>query len=410
MTAVGFILLYEFMKFYLFGDRFLAESFIVYPIVYLAGLVFYKFYGQKLYTFDFFVSAVFVWFILFMREPYIPLALLLFGVLIIGRPFTKNKKISLGILISLSLLTITHFSVKDYIFNVITINKMTVLHSETSSIFSNPINLAKITLYPIFIFFTGPWNFFREILIVLDLIFFTTIFLNYRYFKSKVSLCMMMVLLAFANIRFTDPGVIFYEGFHMIVWFGLFLFTIFLLITSLTKKNYKAALILYGITLGVFGYILVSGKSYIADKIDPQKELLTHYGKELQVGEVVRKLSYPSDTLFLDGFDDLIYWQADRLSPYKYSWYTSFMHSIPVYEDAKQEMFKKNPPDFYYGSCIKNVPYWEMPEKSKNQYVRLYTNNKPSCLYVSKDKLPKITEEQWKKADEFGYSLQVDRK
>src|SRR5579871_1635124 len=32
--ASGFIILYELSKFYLFGDRFLAEAIIVYPIVY----------------------------------------------------------------------------------------------------------------------------------------------------------------------------------------------------------------------------------------------------------------------------------------------------------------------------------------------------------------------------------------
>jgi hypothetical protein len=43
-----------------------------------------------------------------------------------------------------------------------------------------------------------------------------------------------------------------------------------------------------------------------------------------------------------------------------------------------------------------------MPSKNRKDYVRLYEFGKPSCLFVKKDKIKNITEEQWKNAAEFG--------
>ena len=180
------------------------------------------------------------------------------------------------------------------------------------------------------------------------------------------------------------------------------------MIDYLFNKQKKTAIFLCGVLIVVFSYFLLSPASYIHEKTNPQYELITNYGKELQVGEVVRKLSNPSDTLFLDGFDDLIYWQADRISPYKYSWYTSGMYQFPLYQKERLSMFLNNPPDFYYGSCPNKkeiAPPRITLGDSKNQYIRLYNSDKPSCLFVSQKEIPNITQNQWKNAEEFGYTL-----
>src|SRR3989344_5269199 len=47
LPAFLFIIIFELSKFYVFGDRFLAEGIIVYPIVYLAGLTLLKLSNDK---------------------------------------------------------------------------------------------------------------------------------------------------------------------------------------------------------------------------------------------------------------------------------------------------------------------------------------------------------------------------
>ena len=128
------------------------------------------------------------------------------------------------------------------------------------------------------------------------------------------------------------------------------------------------------------------------------------------MGEVVRALSNPGDTLFLDASDDMIYWQAKLPSPYKYSWYTSAMPYFKKYTDDRMKMFKENPPTFYkeFGSCPKKSDIGEnyrLPTFVAERYVRLYNLKSPSCLYVRKDKVEQISEKQWQKAKEHLYSL-----
>ena len=126
----------------------------------------------------------------------------------------------------------------------------------------------------------------------------------------------------------------------------------------------------------------------------------------------MKSLSDSNDTLFLDRSDDLVYWQADRLSPYRYVLYTSKMNFYTKYTDERLRMFRNDPPDFYkeFGTCPKENPPQDgsLPEFVNDLYVRLYSNNEPSCLFVRKDKLKDISDSQWKKAKEFLYTLPSD--
>jgi hypothetical protein len=121
-------------------------------------------------------------------------------------------------------------------------------------------------------------------------------------------------------------------------------------------------------------------------------------------GNVVNALSQKNDTLFLDGFDDIIYWQSKRFSTYKYSWFTSLMGDQKKYNDARIDMFRKSPPDFYYGSCPQELDKSRLlPEFVKNDYIRLFSDNKPSCLWVKKTKISSVKIDQWKKAESYNY-------
>ncbi|HEX8931825.1 MAG TPA: hypothetical protein VF810_01585, partial [Patescibacteria group bacterium] len=151
---------------------------------------------------------------------------------------------------------------------------------------------------------------------------------------------------------------------------------------------------------------LVSPMSFLRSKPDPYRELITNYGIPMQIGMVVNSLSLPADTLFVDGFDDIVYWQAQRISSYKYSWYTSLMPNYKKYTDERMTMFRKSPPDFYYGSCPKEQnPDKLLPEFIKASYVNLYSDKKPSCLWIKKTKIVPITTAQRQKAAALNYFL-----
>jgi hypothetical protein len=399
-----FAIIYELSKFYLFGDRFLAESMIVYPLVYLITLTLYKYSKEKIYNFEYFIAGIFTWFIIFSREPYVPLALFLFFILIYGRKFSREKQISLIVFIILSILTIFSFNVKEYYFNDIYANYQLVVVPEIQTrVFGGPL---QILFYPIFILTNGLKNVFGIFLIGIDILFFI-FYLKLLVSKKYLLGLIIFIILVLSNLRPTIPGKLFYESYHMLIWYSSFtLITIYMIFLQVKKKTvFTLGLLMLFIFLTLF---ITSPVYFANEKINQQDELITNYGTTLQEGTVVKLLSSPKDTLFLDGSDDLIYWQAQRLSSYKYTWYTSIMPYFDRYKSARIAMFKNNSPDFYrdYGICFKvekNIS--SLPDFAKNSYVRLFTDKKPTCLFINKNKLKSITPSQIKEIATWHYSI-----
>ena len=406
LPAFLFVLLYEPVKFYLFGDRFLAEGLIVYPLVYMTGVVLERLKKRSLLSCDYYLVSIAAWFTMFMREPYVPLALVLLAIILFERKIKRIQILSFLLFVILSTITLLTVNLSEYFFNVFTVNYTAVLPSDIKAeMFGN--RYIQAFFYPIYIFFYGQFNILRQLLILINVAFLANLFILIRN-KSYQAALVILVVLALANIRVILPGSMFYEAFHMLVWFALFIFiTTYLVFSNIKQKTLFYALILI-LSFGLISFI--SSRSYFAhEPFDQHKELLTNYGEVMQIGEVVRALSKPGDTLFLDGSDDMIYWQAKVPSSYKYNWYTSAMPHFKKYTDARMEMFRANPPTFYkeFGSCPKKADIGELyrlPNFISDQYTRLYNLEKPSCLFVRKDKIEQITDTQWLKAKEHLFS------
>lgn len=402
--GIGFALFYEPTKYYLFGDRFLGEAVIVYPLVYLLGLGWYKFQKKTIFTWEFILSAIFTWFVVFAREPYVPVAIFVYVLILWGEKFSKDKLISIILFILLSSFTLLSLPLPDYLFNVIKINS--AVEVKTGEIFG--IGIFKIFAYPIYLFFGGKWNFFRLILIGLDIVFLSLAGFFVTRKKELKKIMMIILILGLANIRFVTPGTVFYEAFHMTPWYGLFLMTIFLLLIDLSdyQKSKPIIWISLALLILVFGYAIFSPQAFIWERVNKEGEFNTSYGNYFVNGEVIRLLANPNDTLFVEMWEDLIYWQANLLSPYKYSWYTSVMPYFPKYTEAREEMFVNNPPDFYYGDCPKETyKAQSLPDYRINDYTQLYFAGKPTCLYIKKTKLAIIEKERWEKVKKFGFYL-----
>lgn len=399
--VLGFTTVFELTKFLVFGDRFLAEGIIVYPLVYLAGLGWKKLQGNAFFYFDWTLSGLFIWFVLWTREPFVLLTLFLFGVILWGRKEVGEKILSAGIVIVLSVATLLYHNIAELYFNVISINSVaSVSLGDQSNIF---MSLLHIFLYPFFVLIQGNTTFLRSIEISVAVIFIVCS-MGAIVNKKWQFLLYSLLVLGLANLRFTPPGMEYYAAFHQIVWYGLFLFLTIFTVTLLPKKWMR----IFGQAsfIAIVISILLSPQSFWKNSAHPYEEFITNYGKELQVGEIVQTLSQPKDTLFLDGFDDIIYWVSKRYSSYQYSWYTSLMPRFSKYTTARTTMFTHNPPDFYYGSCLKvQLPQQTLTSSQQALYVRLLDNGRPSCLWVKKTKIPSITPQQWNKAREGYYTL-----
>lgn len=395
--ALLFVIFYETSKFYLFGNRFIAESFIVYPLVYMAGLIYYKYQKKKIYNLEYIISGLLTWIIVFSREPYIPLALASFA-LIIGRPNNTYKKISLILCIVLSLCTVLILPLNEYWYSIFTVSLSGQGAAEVQNI-SPLLKFLQVFFYPILVFFGGPWNEFRLLLAgsaLVYIILFGRLVLQKKYTITLI----IFILLALANIRPVAPSVIYYEAFHLIQWFGLLLIFTGLMLSDYMKES-KKAYILVAVLIVTFLIYLFHPDTFLRKQSTPEAEFLTNYGETLEVGEVIKSLSTPDQTFYLDHGDhlNLGYIAAGRLSPYKYSWYVYIAPRFSRYTDARREMIQNNPPDFWY--------YGQSPPEEL--YTQIYKQGNPSPLFIKNTVLENISPEAWKKVESFGYE-QPDHK
>lgn len=398
------LVIYEATKHYVFGDRFLAEGVAVYFLLYLFGFVTQQLLAYKhIRKYDVLCVAVSFWAVVFLREPYIPLAILLFMTAVFLMRTIKEKVLSIGIGLALSVATLLQFSFSEYWFNVVTVNRVALLSEESFSL----LFILKAFFYPLFVVFSSEQTLFGGIIMGFSLLFIISlvIFLKTIH-KNYLWLIFCFVVLGVANLRFTEPGKMYYEAFHMIIWYGLFLLMLFSMVTRIFQSTHSKVFLRFAV---LFVAILILGifspRSFYFDHHDLQTDFVTQYGPYISNGEVVKLLSDDRTTLFLDGFDDMIYYYSGVSTSYEYSWFTSVMPRFKKYTEARERMFSTSPPDFYYGSChyLKDLT---LPADLEDDYIRFYFRDTPTCLHIQRSKLSLITPETQKQLDSIGYYIQ----
>lgn len=398
-VGVGFVFVYELTKYYLFGDLFLAESLVAYLLVYIFGIVWQKVTKQSVSKIDIILSLVFTWLVAFLREPFIPVVVLLSAILIFDKKYVKLKAISILSLIILTFVLISTVVFSDYYFNMITLNFGGYIQDELGSQGVAGAGIVKIFLYPIVILFLGEKTDFHFILIALTGVFLMSVIplLLKRQFKLAF---LLFFSLGLANIRYREPGSEFFSGFHMLPWYALFVFSIFLMLLKETRKVrfawYKyISLALIGVAVVI---AILPPYSTVYNK-ERQDEFTANYGRFYTYGDAIRLLSNPNDSLFVDDWDTLVYWQSGLDSSYKYAMYFPVMTTVSKFSDAREEMFRRNPPDFYYTDCErKNITQKDavfIPQYRQKDYVNVLWSGQPSCLYILKKKVPEISQKQW---------------
>lgn len=408
LPGILFAFLFEATKFYLMGSLFLAESLLVYPLVYLLGLAWQKLNGGKLSTFDYVISACMAWFVVFIREPMVLVALFLFLLINAGKRLQRPNFLSIGLFFALSLITLLFTSLPDYISQVVILNSKTIFLSEVSSYGNGFLAIAKIFFYPIVILFDGQWTFFREILIGIDVIFLISLFVFLIKSKKKWPAILLLIVLGLANLRVVPPGMMFYGAFHMLPWYGLFIMSSFLLAQKVyvNKHTKKLGFGLFLFIIAIFIYTVLPSKSIHYEFLERNESFELSFDRYYIYGQAISYLAAPGDRLYLESWDELIYWQAKLPPAYKYALYRNVDRVLPAFSQERANMFANSPPEFYYSFHENGLhPLGFLPDFLVGDYVELLHADGPSGLYIKKTKLAAITKEQWEKAHVLKFSL-----
>lgn len=389
---IFYIVVYELAKFYIFGDRFLAEGIVGYLLVYLLAANL-ELLQKKINKTDLFTIPVIAWAIIFLREPYIPAALFLFGLYLFGilKKNKKNTALSLILFFVLTITTVLSFNVSDYYFNIFIANKQLLGDELTPAGIINKLFVS--FFYPFYLIFSPEkWTLLRTLLASMSALYIIG-FSYLLYSKKYKYLLIITATLFISNLRPNEASRTFYEAFHIIVWTQLFLFSLSFLINHIINKSRKISLTLIVISI-IALLFFVTNKNYFAyDKVNTSDEFFTNYSPVMDTGTRIRDLSGKGDTLFVDGLDDMIIWEAKLPSSYKYLWYTSFMPNIPKYQKERLYMFEKYPPDFYYGKCL-NTTVLQADFVSKfltSNYIQLNPVNEKKCILINAKKIKSIS-------------------
>ncbi len=396
-VGIAFFLIFELIKYYFFGNLFLGESLIVYPLVYLFGLALLKLKKQKIYKLEYYLTGLLIWFVFFTREPYVPVAGFLYLLLLFGKSQVKEKVISIIIFSFLSLLTLLTVSLPDFVYQVVVVNFTTILPSEVQSNNVAGIGLLKIIFYPIFIFISGEWTFLRLVEIFVAILFFMGVVFSI-YKKQVLFVVVIFLTLALSAVRITEPGKTFYAAFHMLPWFGLFVIASVFLVRSFQRKIIKRLAPVFISIIVVFA--LAFPNPFIRVNKNMSEVFYEQYSLYFVTGEVVKRLADTNDTLFVNGYDSLVYWHAGVRPSFKYTFYYPETYQIDSFNKEVEKMFAKNPPTFYFQDCI--VEGFDILDQVKKQYTPLQYNGSPTCLFVYNPKVAEM-EKKIDRVQEYGY-------
>ncbi len=399
VRGVLFLLLYESTKYYMYGYQFIGEAFIIYPLVYLFGLFWESFESKKLSRIDVYLASVFTCVVLWTREPYVPVALALGGMLFWrerNHPAMKRAALLFGMLV---LIPFILFPFREYVEQVFMANIPAASVGGTDELVRSVV---RSVFYPLLIFFRGSSSYVRVIEVGVSAFFWVGLAIWLKETKKYASGAVLFGILALAGIRTVPPGTMFYEAFHMLPWYALFVAVAVSVVTSLHDKRIRNLLL--GLFVLFSCWAAASPQSFIWERINTQSEFESQYAKYSHYSQAIQIVSTPKHTLFLDVWDDIIYWESRRDSSYPLSLYIPTESSILKYQTMRTTMFRETPPDMYYSCPALQSSGNSLSREVLHKYVQLTSMGKPGCLYITAELFDALTESQWKQLTGLGFS------
>lgn len=396
--ALIFILIYELSKSYLFGNLFLAEAIIVYPLLFLVGLVVYN--KCHLSGIELFFTGICIALTLFLLGPIWPVIIFLVILLIYRQRISgqKGNLINTFLYLTLSILIITLFiskytSLPGYIHYYFITNLTYTVPSYHSSYYNGSwgLILLKSFLTPLISFMES--NISPILLIIRTLSLLLIINLLSLIKRKKINqAAIITALLGMTNIRFVAPGSEHYNGFHLLPWYTIFIFITSAILVQNYQQNkhilFRVANL--GLVIIVFILSLKYADSAIFTKRSIQRDYLISYSTMMDRGEIIKIMKNPNDTLFISSDAWLIYWQSDVPHIPKLFGYYAWMAGIPSLNSAILEIFNKKPPTFFYCDNCKGLSL----EKFLTKYSEIKQNKGGTQLYILSTKAKSLTQSQ----------------
>lgn len=400
--ALGAVFLIETTKIFLLGNLFLAESLILYPLLYVSGLIYKKIKDLKR-TEILFVGAI-ASFVFFSRSPMWPLlAFMTISLFLIQKKKSFNKVLYfLAGFSFVTLLVLPFISVPDYFKEAISLNVNYVLTDQPyETVQFGASTYLKSFIAPILSFTKEiPSNPLLTFVRTISGLYIVSILWLLKKKKYYLSFFMFMIA-GVSIIRFIQPGNTFYRGFHNLVWHSQIIFAVTFSLFLLSKRKGKTKYLTYFVFSFLFILSLLLSKDELFRLRDKEEDYLVNYSKQVDLREAVNILAEKDDTLFVASDESLVYWESDAQRASRFIFYYSFMETIPYLAQETREVFENSPPTFLHCRCDS----LKIPTDYLSNYQELEKDGSRTNLFVLLSEVEALDEMEKERLDFYRYSL-----
>lgn len=385
--------IFETAKVMIFGNLFLAESLVAYPLIYL--LLFCATPKKP----RFFES---IWLGILTGFCFTNLAALwpLLGVSVLFTTITLRTQLRnltlfyVGLIIPI-LITLPFISLVSFWHEAIWINmKFYIPAVLKAGDASSPIELFKIFVVHTPVAMAWIWR---------TLLFGIILGLGLLVRKKTYGLSVLIITaIVFVSLRSTGLNTEIYRGFHNLPLLAIVAASISILALKIwqlyPQKSYRIILGIYFVMLAI---VLVTQTSYMLwQRGDKGTDFSIAYSDSMNYSAAISILKSDEDKLFISPIAPLLYWSATITPASRYTFYYGWMEQVPEIHNSVDSLFKKQPPTFLY------IDQADAPANTyKAQYQALMRGKKRSFLWIRKDKISKISPTQKEKLAFYGLTL-----
>ncbi len=367
----------ELSKITLLGNLFLAESLVVYPLIYLLAHFFLA--PATTQTIEkIFLTTVFwlLWYSLTPLWPVLTLLLVLYAHKHQGDVGLFRMLIITGLIFTIWLMNITNLS--DYFVSAIYINYKYYIPLTTPFGFTESIY--KSLFAPLFALFSTKSG---ELLMLIRLLSLGFL-INLLYLikdKNYLRVIFIISILWLTSLRYIDPAGLLYGVFHMLPWFAVLI--LFCFINASTPK------IINIIMLGIISLAsLQVARTNLFDIRVPEDDYYVNFSPKADIREAVKIISESSpQTIWVE---PVMYYPHWRTTAQPYTKMVNYYGWMDQTEPMKSEL------DHNLGVELPTIVYAETKlgiGAYMDQYTPITREGKPSRLYLRMDQVDRLSSE-----------------
>lgn len=379
----------ELSKIILLGNMFLAESIIIYPLLYV---ILFILSGYKIrYKFEIWTLSIIFWFLVYSLTPLWPLLGLIAFLLYINsedKMRLATAWISVGILTTLILFL--RVNLYDYLLNALYINYKYYIPLTTPVGFWD--SLFKAFFAPVLALSNSGSSSLLLLVKVLSLSYLINIIFFITH-KSYNDLMLFILLPCLAALRYIDPSNTLYGAFHMLPWL--------VILACLSFPVYsKPKFINISIYILIFLASLNIARTQLFDYRDPATDFYVHYSPSVDIREAVKILSKTEhQTIWVE---PVMYWPHWHTGASSYSsmvnYYGWMDQTLPMKKNLETQLAQQLPTIVYAETTLGVGKYLD-------SYDRFYRDGKPTNIYLRKDVAQGLTKETLKELDYYRFEI-----